>query len=78
LSRAAKARAGAWLVVYLAAILLLSAIGSKNFGGTGLIPVPWDSVVVAVIGLGAYFRGVRDAPTYLSLTGPHPGRRAGR
>jgi hypothetical protein len=33
----ADLRAGAWLVVYLAAVLLLSAIGSKNFGGTGLI-----------------------------------------
>jgi amino acid transporter len=65
----ADVRAGAWLVVYLAAVLLMSAIGGRNFGGLGLIPAPWDSVVVAAIGLAAYFRGVRDASAYLALTG---------
>lgn len=30
-----RGRAGAWLVVYLAAVMLLSAIGSKNSGGQG-------------------------------------------
>jgi amino acid transporter len=66
----ADVRAGAWLVVYLAAVLLMSAIGSRNFGGLGLIPAPWDSVVVAAIGVAAYFRGVRDASAYLALTRP--------
>jgi amino acid transporter len=65
----ADVRAGAWLVAYLALVLLLSAVGSRSFGGTGLIPAPWDSVVVAVIGLAAYFRGVRDASAYLARTG---------
>jgi amino acid transporter len=58
-------RAGAWLVAYLALVLVISAIGSRNFGGTGLIRAPWDSVVVAAIGLAAYFRGVADASAYL-------------
>jgi amino acid transporter len=62
----ADIRAGAWLVVYVVAVLVLSAVGSKNFGGAGLIPAPWDSVVAGVIGLAAYFRGVRDASAYLS------------
>jgi hypothetical protein len=65
----ADVRAGAWLVAYLALVLLLSAIGSRHFGGTGLIPAPWDSVVVAAIGLAAYFRGVKDASAYLGRTG---------
>jgi amino acid transporter len=65
----ADIRAGAWLVVYVLAVLVLSAVGSKNFGGAGLIPAPWDSVVAGVVGLAAYVRGVRDASAYLSLTG---------
>jgi amino acid transporter len=63
------ARLGAWLVVYLALVLLLSAIGSADFGGTGLIPAPWDTVIVAVIGLGAWLAGVRDGLRHLSA---HP------
>ncbi len=42
-------RLGAWLVGYLAAILIMSAIGSTDFGGAGLIPARWDSVTVAAI-----------------------------
>jgi hypothetical protein len=46
-------RVGLWLVAYLVAILVVSAIGSKDFGGANWIPAPWDSVLVAVIGLAA-------------------------
>lgn len=58
---------GVWLVGYLVALLVLSAIGS--FGGAGLLPAPWDSVVVAVMGLAAYLRGVHDSARHLAT---HP------
>jgi amino acid transporter len=65
-------RAGAWLVVYLVAILLVSALGS--FDGTDTIPAPWDSVAVAVIGLAAFVAGVRAAERYVEANGvPDPG-----
>jgi amino acid transporter len=62
-------RLGAWLVGYLIAIGILSALGSKDFGGSGLIPAPYDSVIAAVIGLVAYLRGVRDGLRHLAA---HP------
>jgi amino acid transporter len=62
-------RVGAWLVVYLVAILVMSFIGSADFGGTNLIPAPWDSVIVAVISVVAYLRGVQDAVRHLAV---HP------
>ncbi|MGH3168429.1 MAG: hypothetical protein ACRDN0_21425 [Trebonia sp.] len=57
---------GAWLVVYLALVLVVSAIGSPDFGGTGAIPAPWDTVAVAVIGLGAWAAGVRNGLLHLA------------
>ena len=62
----ADARLGLWLVAYLALILLVSAIGSKDFEGTGAIPAPWDSVVVAVGALAAWLAGVRAGQRYLA------------
>ncbi|MBV9025432.1 MAG: APC family permease [Streptomycetaceae bacterium] len=58
---------GIWLVGYLVALLVLSAIGS--FGGTGILPAPWDSVAVAAMALVAYLRGVHDSARYLAT---HP------
>jgi hypothetical protein len=60
-------RAGLWLVGYLLVVLLLSGLGS--FGGTGLIPAPWDSVIVAAVGLAAFLLGVRYALAHLAA---HP------
>lgn len=62
-------RVGLWLVAYLVAILIMSFLGSKDFGGTGLIPAPWDSVLVAIIGVIAYEWGVRSAVRHLAA---HP------
>ncbi len=62
-------RVGWWLVAYLAAILIMSLAGSQDFGGTNLIPAPWDSVVVAVIGAACYEWGVRSAVRHLAA---HP------
>jgi amino acid transporter len=60
-------RVGVWLVGYLLAVLLMSGIGS--FGGAGLIGAPWDSVVVAAIGLVGFEIGVRAAVAHLRV---HP------
>jgi amino acid transporter len=57
---------GLWLVVYLALVLLMSFIGSRDFEGRGAIPAPWDSVVVAVIALAAWLAGVRAGGRYLA------------
>jgi amino acid transporter len=65
-------RAGAWLVAFPAAIFLLSWIG--GFGGHDVIPKPWDSVVAAVIGIGAYVWGRAEAVRYLRA---HPAEDAG-
>ena len=64
-------RVGLWLVAYLVAILVVSAIGSKDFGGANWIPAPWDSILVAVIGVVGYEWGVRDAVRHLTV---HPAR----
>jgi amino acid transporter len=62
----ADARLGLWLVAYLALILLMSAIGSKDFEGTGAVPAPWDSVVIAGVALAAWLAGVQGGQRYLA------------
>jgi hypothetical protein len=42
---------------------------SADFGGANWIPAPWDSILVAVIGLIGYEWGVRDAVRHLAA---HP------
>ncbi|MDL5159956.1 APC family permease [Actinomycetospora termitidis] len=54
---------GWWLVVYLAGIAVLSALGS--FDGAGLVPAPWDSLVVAVFALVVYGWGVRSGVAHM-------------
>jgi amino acid transporter len=54
---------GVWLVVYLAVIYLMSWIGS--YGGLGLIPTPWDSVVVAALNAALYLWGTQSGVNYL-------------
>ncbi|WP_391858236.1 APC family permease [Streptomyces silvisoli] len=59
--------AGLWLVGYLVALLLFSCLGS--FGGSRVIPAPWDSVAVAAVGLAAYLRALHDSARHLAV---HP------
>jgi amino acid transporter len=54
---------GIWLVAYLAVAYGMSAIGS--FGGLGLIPSPWDSVVLAVLAAGLYVWGTQSGIRYM-------------
>ncbi|MEV5753060.1 APC family permease [Actinoallomurus sp. NPDC052308] len=53
-------RAGIWLVVYLAWMALLSALGSAKFGGHGVLPYGVDMAIVAVTSLAFYYWGVRS------------------
>jgi amino acid transporter len=49
-----------WLITYLPAVALLSALGSSQFGGMGLLPLGWDQAIVAALGLGFYAWGCRS------------------
>ncbi|MCQ8242282.1 APC family permease [Rhizosaccharibacter radicis] len=49
-----------WLVLFLPIMALLSFIGSREFGGIGLLPYGWDMAVVAVVSLLFCFWGTRS------------------
>jgi len=51
-------KASWWLVAYLPSMAVLSLIGSKEFGGRGLLPYGWDMALVAVLALAFYYWGV--------------------
>jgi len=51
-------KGGAWLLAYMGAITLLSYFGEKAYGGTGLIPLPWDFLVMILVAIGFYFWSV--------------------
>ncbi|MFF7634450.1 APC family permease [Kitasatospora sp. NPDC008050] len=59
-------RKGAWLVVWLLALLVFSAIG--GFGGSNLVPKPYDSFAVGGCGLAVFFWGVRSGRSHLAET----------
>ncbi|GAA1898274.1 APC family permease [Streptantibioticus ferralitis] len=59
---------GAWLVVYLTALTLLSWLGT--FKGSGRLPAPYDSLTVAVVSLGIFWWAVRSGARHLSTTPP--------
>ncbi|MEV8524187.1 MULTISPECIES: APC family permease [unclassified Streptomyces] len=62
-SRRAELRNGAWLIFQLAALTLLSWLGT--FGGSGHLPAPYDSVAVGVISLAVFAWAVRSGAAYL-------------
>ncbi len=51
-------RSGAWLVVYLLCMALLSYLGGKPFGGLGLIPYGWDMLLVGLLAVVFYLWGI--------------------
>ncbi|MEV5510779.1 APC family permease [Streptomyces orinoci] len=53
----AELRTGAWLIVYLLALTVLSWLGS--FKGSGRLPAPYDSLAVAGAALGIFYWAVR-------------------
>ena len=53
-------RSGLWLPVFLLAMTLVSFLGSREFGGRGLLPYGVDMVLVAALALAFYVWGVRS------------------
>ena len=47
-----------WMVCYLPTMALLSWVGSKQFGGIGLLPYGWDMLAVSLVSLGFFYWGV--------------------
>jgi amino acid transporter len=63
---AEELRDGAWLVVYLAVITVLSWLGS--FKGSDHLRAPWDSVTVAVFALAVFWWAVDSGVRHLAAT----------
>ncbi len=61
-------KAGIWLVVYIVVMLVLTYIGSSQFGAPHqIIPYGWDMLVVAVVSLVFFYWGVASGiPTFES------------
>ncbi|MGN6742939.1 MAG: APC family permease [Amnibacterium sp.] len=55
---------GLWFLVFMLFILGMSAIGS--FGGSGLVPQPVDSIIMAVASAAFYWWGYRDSVAWLN------------
>ena len=52
-------RAAYWLAPYLVGLTVISFVGAKDFGGTGLIPFGWDALVVTVFSVAIYVMAIR-------------------
>jgi amino acid transporter len=61
-------RTGAWLVVYLVVLIVFSYIGSRDFGGNNSIAAPWDSIIVAFIGLALYVWAIKEGALHIGRT----------
>ena len=61
-------RTGAWLVVYLVAIIGFSYFGGTAFGGNGSITAPWDSIIVGVFALAVYAWAVSEGTKHIERT----------
>lgn len=71
-------KSGIWVIVYLFSIAALSYLGSKQFGGKGIIPYGWDMVCVAIDALLFYWWGIKSAwltPLLINLVGSEPNRK---
>lgn len=54
---------GLWLPIYIVFVYAMASIG--NFGGAALIPQPWDTIIVSIGSLGAYYWGAQAGTAYL-------------
>lgn len=52
-------RSAWWLILYLPSLALLSYVGAKEYGGSGLLTQGWDFAAVAAVSLFFYTWGVR-------------------
>jgi len=48
-------RSSAWIAVYFLSMMLISYAG--NFGGLGIIPAPWDQVIILLLALICFYWG---------------------
>lgn len=53
-------KAGVWLIIYLAFMIIMSWIGSSKFGGLNIIPFGYDFLVIAVFGVMFYIWGIKS------------------
>jgi hypothetical protein len=65
---AQELRTGAWLVVYLVAIIGFSYVGGTAFGGNNSITAPWDSIIVGVFALALYAWAVHEGRKHIERT----------
>ncbi|MGH8151834.1 MAG: amino acid transporter, partial [Rhodanobacteraceae bacterium] len=56
--RVLQVRGALWLIFFLPAVAALSWGGSTRFGGHGYLPYGWDLLVVAVVAVGFFARGL--------------------
>jgi amino acid transporter len=68
---AGELHGGWWLLAHLAFLYLVSVLGS--FDGLGVVPAPWDSVLVAVVSFAVYFWGCASATAYMRRSEPVSG-----
>jgi amino acid transporter len=53
-----QVKAAVWMMTYMPGLALVSFLGSKNFGGIGVIPYGYDLALVAALGVGFYLWAV--------------------
>ncbi|MFC7394809.1 APC family permease [Scopulibacillus cellulosilyticus] len=52
-------KASWWLIFYCIAMIVISYLGT--FGGKGILPAPWDQLVIVVLSLVSFYWGVASA-----------------
>lgn len=55
---------GIWMIVYLIVVLTLSSLG--GFGGAGIIPDPWMSIILSLASLAIYYFAVFSGVWYMN------------
>jgi len=53
-----------WFVVYELFVVLISWLGSSNFGGNNTFASPWDSIVFVLCSIGFYYWGYASGVAY--------------
>src|SRR4051794_20307395 len=48
-------RGGSWVWPYFIGLAAISYLGESDFGGIGIIPYPWDTLVIAVFSIVIYY-----------------------
>jgi amino acid transporter len=61
---AGQARACLWFFCFFPVLALISWAGSVKFGGKGYLPIGWDFLLVAVVGLVFFVWGLQSAKTW--------------